>query len=312
MRIIEEQTIFGVFQDKELLFDFNREYFFNSYTFHVNNHKGCQLLTFFLKKNTNVTAKIILVKEGNVLKSTSYSPFSFFEMTSLQAMKTLLQYILEWGKLNNIEQIVFKIPPSSYLNEYQKVYRLLDDFGFSTILKDINFYLSVNKESFRSKIARAERSKLNKCIKADFKFEETTLNEYVDIYDVLKICRDQKKYKISMKSEHLEKMITSFPNQYKLFVVKNNKKEIVAASVSIIVNTTTLYTFYWGDDLKYRKHSPVVFLLQGIYQYCQVNNIQLMDLGTTSINGVINEGSFAFKKHLGGIEEEKLMFSKVL
>lgn len=310
MTIAEQQIICGVEQNKETLTHFEQGYFFNTYEFHVKNHKEEQLLTFFLKKNDKIITQILLVKERNILKSTSYSPFSFFQNTSLIFIKNLLEYIFNWANLNDIQQIIFKTPPSSYLEKSSEIYELLKGYGFNILLKDVNFYLLVDQQEFRNKIARAERSKLNKCIKSGFLFKETNLDDYAKIYQILKSCRDRKGYEISMNENHLKKMIHAFSQQYKLFVVKNTKGEILAASVAIIVNSRTLYTFYWGDDCTFRKYSPVVFLLEGIYQYCQKHKIQLMDLGTSSLKGKVSEGTFRFKKHLGGNEEEKLIFYK--
>lgn len=102
-------------------------------------------------------------------------------------------------------------------------------------------------------------------------------------------------------------MIEQFSTTYFLFSVKNQEGEIIAGVVTILVNQHILYTFYWGDNLAYCSHSPVVFLLQEIYEYCQKHQIQLMDLGTSSLNGVINQGSYNFKKNIGGVLDEKVI-----
>lgn len=303
--IITKQTIIcGVIQQKDLSADFPLENLFNSYSFHINNKKEEELFTFFVQKGKKVICKVLLVKANNVLKSTSYSPFSFFE--GIEHIDLLFSFIVNWAKENDVNKIILKTPPFSYHSTFNFP-SFFEKHSLSIVQKDVNFFISINQKSFRSKIAPASRNKLNKCIKAGFTFEQSFLIDYEQIFKLIKGCRDDKSYELSMNSEALKRMIELYPKNYFLFVVKNQEGEIIASSVVILVSSKVLYTFYWGDNLAYRSYSPVIFLLQGIYEYCQIHQIELMDLGTSSLNGVINQGSYNFKKNIGGVLDKKVI-----
>ena len=47
------------------------------------------------------------------------------------------------------------------------------------------------------------------------------------------------------------------------------KDELVAANISIRVNEKVLYNFYHDHHQSYNLLSPVVFLNEGLYQFCQ-------------------------------------------
>ena len=107
-----------------------------------------------------------------------------------------------------------------------------------------------------------------------------------------------------MTYDDLYKTISLLADKYLLFGVFDDKK-LIAASVSIRISKSILYNFYHADDFSYRSTSPMVMLIKEIYQYCQQNDIRLLDLGISTETGKINEGLFKFKKALGCSTSEK-------
>ena len=86
-------------------------------------------------------------------------------------------------------------------------------------------------------------------------------------------------------------------------VMDNDK--LIAAAISVRVSKEILYNFYHADEFTYRSSSPMVMLIKEIYEYCQRNKIQILDLGISTKNGLINQGLFNFKKSLGCSVTEK-------
>ena len=56
----------------------------------------------------------------------------------------------------------------------------------------------------------------------------------------------------------------------------------------------------------------VVKLMEGVYNYSQTEGINLIDLGTSSLNGKPNFSLLDFKLHLGATPTQKLTFQKNL
>jgi len=85
---------------------------------------------------------------------------------------------------------------------------------------------------------------------------------------------------------------------------------MIAASICIAVDKTVFYVFYWGEIDGYQNPSPIPFLAQGLYSYCQKEGFKLMDVGTATVEGNPNHGLIRFKRSLGLGESLKLTFSK--
>ena len=57
---------------------------------------------------------------------------------------------------------------------------------------------------------------------------------------------------------------------------------------------------------------PVVLLISGIYELARQQGIELIDLGTSMLNGKINRSLLHFKRSIGGQSNRKLIFEKTL
>jgi hypothetical protein len=56
----------------------------------------------------------------------------------------------------------------------------------------------------------------------------------------------------------------------------------------------------------------LVFLLNGLYAWCQNENVKLLDLGTSYVNGKANATLLDFKLRMGGELTPKFYFHKTL
>lgn len=131
------------------------------------------------------------------------------------------------------------------------------------------------------------------------------------IYIFLEACRKEKGYVLSMSFVEIEKLATVFPERIILTAVLD-KNQIVAANISIRVFEHVLYNFYHDHASAYDPVSPIVLLNEGLYQLCQQEKIQFLDLGTSNIEGELNESLLNFKINLGAKPSRKLTFTKKL
>jgi lipid II:glycine glycyltransferase (peptidoglycan interpeptide bridge formation enzyme) len=88
------------------------------------------------------------------------------------------------------------------------------------------------------------------------------------------------------------------------------KNEMVAATVCVKVKDSILYNFLPAHDSLYNMYSPMVFLMEKIYQYTSENKIKYIDLGVSSINNNPQKGLIRFKERLGSKSVSKLTFLK--
>ena len=82
--------------------------------------------------------------------------------------------------------------------------------------------------------------------------------------------------------------------------------------VSVRINKSILYNFYMDHDAPYNKLSPALMLMEGLFKFCEEQSIDLLDLGTSSLDGKPNFSLLAFKLRTGAFPSLKLRFEKIL
>jgi len=90
---------------------------------------------------------------------------------------------------------------------------------------------------------------------------------------------------------------------------------MLAATVVVIVNKKIAYHFMPAshvDFQDYRKFSPMVFLVENLYKWCQENSIVTLDLGTSYVEMKMKTSLAQFKENIGGKPSEALSWQKTL
>jgi lipid II:glycine glycyltransferase (peptidoglycan interpeptide bridge formation enzyme) len=174
----------------------------------------------------------------------------------------------------------------------------------------VNHHIAISKELFVETIRKQEKQRLNKCIKAGFISQIEPCKNVAHIYNFLQSCRAQKGYDLSLNEEQLKKLLTTFPDKVIVFTIRHNNR-LIALSVTIRVNTRILYNFLTNSLPQYNLYSPSVFLTECIYSYCQTEQIQILDLGTSlDHHGHEKAGLLRFKDNTGGKRSWKVTYSK--
>jgi CelD/BcsL family acetyltransferase involved in cellulose biosynthesis len=105
--------------------------------------------------------------------------------------------------------------------------------------------------------------------------------------------------------------VLAFPKKFFLYRV-HDANSTVAAAIVIKVNNKILYTFYYAHARKFDKVSPVVLLIAGIYEVANEEGFEMIDLGTSMLDGKVNRSLLHFKKSIGGQSNHKHIFEKDL
>lgn len=268
----------------------------------------------------NPSKKIIVghlpfLMEGGQAMSPIKAPFGSLQCTDELPIKVIydfLEYVINVLATNGAKKIIIKNPPGNYSPELSAVLSTcFANLGFQ-IKSEINTHLTTDG-MFEKKINTWQSRKLRQCKDAGFNFQELTMNENeIDrIYAFIFKCRNERDYKLSIDLSTLLKTCQVFPNRYYLFSVED-KGNLCAASVSINVGNNILYNFISAHPHEYDSLSPVVMLMKGMYEFCQDNKFNQLDLGTSAIDGKPNFSLLDFKLGLGGIPSSKFTFSKEL
>ncbi len=193
-------------------------------------------------------------------------------------------------------------------NEFSLVEDVLLISGFQISKKEEGCILKVT-ESFDDRIHYSKKKRLKKAVRSNFQFGNVDLRELKNIYLFLLQCRKEKNYELSMSLQEINDLASQFPGKVLLFAVKDND-QLVAVSVCIRISNEVLYDFYHDHASSYDDFSPIVFLVKGIHDYCCVNQIPLINLGTSMTGDKVNTGLLEFKLKLGADLAVKYSFEK--
>jgi len=272
--------------------------------------------SFVLRKETNELLALIQlhVKDG-VARSPFRSPYGsylFSEEVSADLLADFIGFVEGELRKKGVQTIVLKNPPEEYRQKKSKIFLdVLDHAGYSIEKEETSALIPVTEKAFGDGLHNSEQKRLRKCADAGLLVQEVNLDHLEEVYQFLLTCRAKKGYTLSMTLGEIEKMVALFADRFFLLVVRHTEK-IAAATISIRITDHVLYNFYHDHDAAFDHLSPVVLLNEGIYAVCQQKKWDWLDLGTSQMNGAVNESLLTFKLRLGAIPSRKLTFVKNL
>ncbi|REA58833.1 hypothetical protein DSL64_19370 [Dyadobacter luteus] len=216
-----------------------------------------------------------------------------------------------------IEQLNFRRVKNLQINHYAYCYSephaeviasLYATNGFRCSKEKINHHIPVSAQHFRELIVPAEHRRLKKCERSALIAQMDTDSDPGKIYQFLSYCRQVKGYVLPLSQSQLTTLIVHFPNHVRTFSVQLAGK-IIAMVVTIRVNSRILYNFLIDSLPEFNKYSPTVMLVNCVYQYCQQQKIEILDLGTSlDQSGREKASLIRFKENIGGVRSVKKSF----
>lgn len=266
-----------------------------------------------LEENTGVVkVRIAFHVDADEASSPFRAPFGFLEIyRKISANELIGFFLLIEADLKNrgIRKIQIKSYPEVYDKNFGMVEEILKRLQYS-VTQEVSSIIPVDRRPFDKKIKISERQKLRKA-KQLFSFEKVKRTYLKEIYTFIEGCRNEKNQSLSMSFVELKKAVLNFPRKFSFYRV-HDASGTAAAAIVILVNKEILYTFYYAHAKRFDKVSPVVLLMDGIYEGAQEQGIEMIDLGTSMVNGKINRSLLHFKKSIGGQTNRKLIFEKTL
>lgn len=243
------------------------------------------------------------------------SPFGGIELNtslSLDLIEAFIAYVEKALKQKGAEAIRITQYPFVYApTSTSKLTNCYLRAGFQLMHPDINHHLIVDSRGFKEKIHAMENRKLNNSIGKGFVFKEEDFDTIAEIYPFIQSCRKEREQNLNISQEEIKRAIKTLPNSYKLFTIRDGG-EIIATTIVVIVNEEIAYNFLPASSSAYNRWSPMVFLLKGLYGWCQEKNIKILDLGISSIDNMPQYSLIAFKERIGGEMGLKCAYFKAL
>ncbi len=222
-------------------------------------------------------------------------------------LTVLVRYLIS----NGARELRIKCAPSSHDNVlFSKLFSILTRNNFITECIDVNYDLLINDRNFIDIIDYGNIKRMRKMLKCGFVAEKVCNASLCQVHRVIAENRTRLGVVVSMSEDQLRNMIDIFPSRVHLFAVYRDiqRTEILASAVCIAITDSILYVLYWGDVADMGSFSPVVLLAKTIYEYCQENGFELLDVGISTLKGIPNFGLVKFKQNLGFVESLKVEF----
>jgi len=283
---------------------------------HVALQGGQAWRSFFMlhEKRHQLLAVFQVCIDHGVGQSPLRAPYGGIECSSRVSAIQLFDFIsfIESSlRVEGVTQLTLKCAPQGYRPHTSALlHTFLMNQGYQVLHAEVTSLIDVQKSDGRT-LHVWERRKLRQATAAGLAVEVLPAEQLSELYTFIARCRQRKEYALSLSWEDVLKAATRFPEAYVLFGVYQDRK-LVAGALSVRVTEDVLYNFYSDHDAAYDALSPVVMLIDGMYQYCVRQRIALLDLGTSAVGDTPNFGLLEFKLRLGGAPSPKFTFTKSL
>jgi hypothetical protein len=214
-------------------------------------------------------------------------------------------------KSKGVKRIEIKAAPELYNKNSPLLATFLFNHGYQIIRSELSACIEVNPTSLYQVMTSWEKRKAGQIRKSNLRFNMVPVTRLKEVFEFISSCREERKQTLSMTYGQIKTVCDHFPDRFALFGMFDNNA-LAAASISILINKSVLYNFYSAHSKQYDALSPVVRLMEGIYEYCQVEKYRLIDLGTSALKGRPNFTLLDFKLNLGATPTEKVVYEKIL
>jgi hypothetical protein len=268
------------------------------------------LLFYALQNKTCVAIANIHVAAGKA-STPLRAPFGSIECVEpvgVEVLYDFVTYIEEQVHREGATEIYLTLPPLEYYPEGNLLIPFLLTKGYAASA-EISSIITVTSIPYREAIHNWELRKLKQAGGSGVTVTREPFTQLDSLYFFIEDCRRRKGYALSLSINQLQQLQQTFPEKIVLFSA-SIETHLVAACISIRISNDILYTFYYDHSATYQAISPVVLLLEGIYDYCAANGIKYIDLGTASAEGKPNFSLLQFKQHVGGKPSSKFSLVK--
>ena len=202
------------------------------------------------------------------------------------------------------EEVFFTLPPtldSVFTGDHEGYAQIP---GMSTLYRDLNYHLPIISQAFAETLPADQRRVLRRTQEAGVRTQEVGVEALMYVHQILARNRAARGFHLSITYAALVDAYVALPGAYRAYLATGPSGEPIGAAVVVQVTPTVWYTYLLGH-LPGVEGSPVLVLLEKIWEDAQSAGIHTLDLGTASLHGELNEGVAAFKRSLGAIATSK-------
>jgi len=199
------------------------------------------------------------------------------------------------------------MPPEYFFPEvFQAQHEVLQEIGAKVLYTDISYHIDLKSWTIGD-MSKGNKKKLRQCQEIDLQTTRLDRSDIGAAYELIEANRLALGVTPSVSLGQMMRMFDDMPDIYESFGTYYGQ-DLVAAAITVMLTDKIRYVYMWADDVEYRSLSPVVALCNGIVEYSIAKGNLVLDLGTASEFGSINEGLARFKTNLGALASNKITY----
>jgi RimJ/RimL family protein N-acetyltransferase len=286
---------------------------YNSVDFSELNKHKCDNVHYLIFKDSKIRLGLIIGVKANFAFSPFSAPFGGFsflnDKISIDKIDESIQSLDDYLKENQLNGIKIVLPPLFYnvlflsklINSFNRNHYTISHIDLNHI-----FHISSISENYIENILhRDARRNLKIALKQNLLFKKT--NDIELVYNVIATNREVRGFPLRMTLEQVKETIKTI--NCDTFIVQLEEVTI-ASAVIFHITPKIVQVIYWGDIPDYSALKSMNFLAYKIFEYYKQTNIEIIDIGTSTENGIPNYGLCDFKESIGCIVEPKFTFEK--
>lgn len=171
------------------------------------------------------------------------------------------------------------------------------------IIEDYNYHYPLQRYAdYESYLSRAGRYNHHRALKHSFEFFKT--DDIERAYSVIAANRMAMGYPLAMSLEQVRQTIKIVPSDFFLMTLEGND---IAAAMIYNCAPGIMQVIYWGDLPEGRPARAMNHLAWKVFGWYAENreDIDIVDIGPASSDGIRNEGLIQFKLSIGCVESIK-------
>jgi len=262
-----------------------------------------------------VALLLVVAPKGQVAQSLPFRPFGGIQAMPGIAPEQLAAFLTQVQaqlQQQGSTGLALRLPPPFYATGHAAwTEAIAQAQGFACTQALINHHIPITQQPFTAGLAPMEARRLQKGQAANLQVVPTEgpLNAQA-VYQFIAQCRHEKNRPVSMDWPTFEATLEAVPHSFKLYSVMHQGQR-VAATAMIKVSPAVWYNFLPASAGAASALSPMVFLLNHLYQQAQQAGASVLDLGVSVENNVPHWSLASFKAHVGGQPTIKRTLQKI-
>jgi hypothetical protein len=257
----------------------------------------------FVSTDKNDNIGVVGVVVDNVFLSpymASYGGLRFGKQVSLSKILNFVSQLKDLLRNEGLYAMKFVLPPLCLGSSQVSVqYIAMQQMGFEVEQVELNHYFCLGKLTndfsyLKKKDADNLRYSLNRGLNTKL---VKTEDEKLEIYEMLKKSRDKRQIPLKMTFQKLQDLEQFVSVEY--WTTKTTDDLLCAGAIVFVMSNEVAQVVYWGFDPDYSPLDAMKALSFDLFKSYKERGFELVDLGISSENSIVNLGLAAFKENIG-------------